>query len=338
MNIVAVMNSEGIIGAAVDRLQSLGFTVAVRTNRSTSDSDVVLDLQRGDVSLRVEGDVRRHLRRETVGAVAVRHRAAGAARLLIAELVTPAVAEDLRRAGVQFVDTGGNAYLDAPGLFVWVSGKTAGKARLSVGIGRPAPTRVLFALLVQPTLLNAPLRQLAEAGGVSLGAAQAAVKALLLRGEIVEVRARRRFADAAALAERWPEMYVDHLRPHLELGRFRTRQDLWWSQLDLRPYNAAWSGEVAASRMGTLLRPATVTIFAENLPGELVIASRLAADIAGTVRFYRKFWRCPADPDRPDLAPALLVYADLLANGDSRSLEAAKEVFDTHVLRPLRAI
>ena len=334
---VKLNNEDEIIREAVARLQKLGFSVQLRTHPWTEDSGVVLEVHRGDRSLHLRGNVRRGVRREAVGVVAGRHRTDPSTRILIADLITPAVAEDLRRAGVQFVDTAGNAFLDAPGLYVWVSGNTKGRTRQKLGIGRPAPTRVLFSLMSAPSLLNAPLRQLAEASGVSLGAAQAAVKALLLRGEIVEVRGRRRFADPSALAQRWPEMYVEHLRPNLQLGRFHARHDSWWSEVDLRPYGAFWSGDVAASRMGTLLRPATATLFVDKVPKELVLANRLAADITGTVTFYRRFWGSIGNDDRTDLAPPLLVYADLLAAADSRSLEAAKQVFDNHVLRPFRS-
>jgi hypothetical protein len=44
------------------------------------------------------------------------------------------------------------------------------------------------------------------------------------------------------------------------------------------------------------------------------------------VEILRRFWQF-GNPD-PELAPTLLVYADLLAIGDARCLETAKLLYD----------
>ncbi|MBS1807655.1 MAG: hypothetical protein JST84_05630 [Acidobacteria bacterium] len=37
-------------------------------------------------------------------------------------------------------------------------------------------------------------------------------------------------------------------------------------------------------------------------------------------------------PTHPDLGPALLVYADLVATGDERNLETAQLLYDHHIV------
>ena len=53
---------------------------------------------------------------------------------------------------------------------------------------------------------------------------------------------------------------------------------------------------------------------------------RLAPD--GNIEILETFW-CPELVNQPtDIAPPLLVYADLMATADGRNIEAAKEVYE----------
>jgi hypothetical protein len=62
---------------------------------------------------------------------------------------------------------------------------------------------------------------------------------------------------------------------------------------------------------------------------------RLRADPNGNVQILDAFWNLPDDPEHPDVAPPILVYADLVATLDPRNLETAKllrERFIDHAL------
>jgi hypothetical protein len=45
------------------------------------------------------------------------------------------------------------------------------------------------------------------------------------------------------------------------------------------------------------------------------------------------FWPAEIGVDEPGLAPTPLIYADLLAAGDARSIETAKLVYDDYLAR-----
>lgn len=82
-----------------------------------------------------------------------------------------------------------------------------------------------------------------------------------------------------------------------------------------------WSGDVAAARLGLLTTPQTVTIYANQLPAKLVMECRLARDLEGPIEILQSFWdtkvvssASPPASD-PSLAPALLIYTDLLELG-----------------------
>ena len=79
---------------------------------------------------------------------------------------------------------------------------------------------------------------------------------------------------------------------------------------------------MAAARLTRHLRPATATFYTPAIVPAAILALRLRQDPQGNVELRRKFWTI--DADEPGLAPTLLVYADLLAIGDARCLEAAQ--------------
>ena len=54
-------------------------------------------------------------------------------------------------------------------------------------------------------------------------------------------------------------------------------------------------------------------------------------DASGNVTIFRRFWTF--DGDEPGLAPAPLVYADLMATGDGRCMETARMIYDEHLFR-----
>jgi hypothetical protein len=90
------------------------------------------------------------------------------------------------------------------------------------------------------------------------------------------------------------------------------------------------SGEKAAE---DLLRPATLTLYVEQLDPRLPIVNRWRADGRPNIVIRRKFWHSPdGDESREGLAvaPWPLVYADLLASDDSRVRGAATEWKDRH--------
>ena len=80
--------------------------------------------------------------------------------LLVAPFITRAVAEHCRQLHLPFIDTAGNAYLEAPGLFIYVVGqprpaeRREGKFRAL----NPAGLQIAFTLACRPALLQTTVR------------------------------------------------------------------------------------------------------------------------------------------------------------------------------------
>jgi hypothetical protein len=289
--------------------------------------------------------------------------------LLVTSYVTPEVAERCRTLHIAFIDTAGNAYLQAPGLLVFVKGQRAHSADLprrdttrhvvpaSVGYRVNAPMitttpragmvttlRVVFALLCRPELLNAPYRDIIRAAGVALGAVGGVFCDLHGRGYITHGRRKggRRLLDPERLFEEWVTNYPMRLRPKLTPRRFRTMTPDWWQHADVTTYGAQWGSEVAVEKLTGYLKPETVTLYVRpekdraNV-ARLVATHKLRADPQGEIEMLDTFWDWPADPAYPDIVPPILVYADLMATHDPRNLEAAQLLYDRKIRHALRS-
>jgi hypothetical protein len=183
---------------------------------------------------------------------------------------------------------------------------------------------VLFALLCDPALADRPYREIAKRAGVAHGTVGWVMAELPEAGHVANVGGRRRLVAPERLLQQWTDAYARTLRPKLLLGRYRAERLDWWEALDQVKYGLTLGGEGAAARLGTVLRPGTLTFYGPRVEPRLVLEQRLKPDPAGNVEFLKRFW--PIGDEPPDLAPDVLVYADLVATGDARCLEAAKQL------------
>jgi hypothetical protein len=153
---------------------------------------------------------------------------------------------------LNFLDTAGNAYVRAPGLFVFVRGQRAPALPATAmgrgGGGTTTALRVVFALLCKPDLVNAPYRDIVAAANVALGAVGWVFLDLQQRGYITGGRRKRnrRLLERARLFDEWVTNFPIRLRPKLNPRRFHA-PDLGWCTAERRRRgeSAPRRGEVA---------------------------------------------------------------------------------------------
>jgi hypothetical protein len=314
-----------------------GLQIAVEATEAIGNAggyqpDALVRLTAPGVDRQFVVEVKRGLTQAALGTVVHRLERFGQKGLIVADYVNPRMAERLKEMGMPFLDLAGNAYLDEPPLFIYIKGnKPAEKA------ARQAPTRafqttglkVLFALLCDPELAGAPYRDIATAAGVALGTVGWVITDLKALGFLVEMGKRgRRLANKEKLIERWVTAYPEQLRPKLVTGRYRAADPHWWEQARVRNFQACWGGEVAAAKLTQYLKPEQLVIYARGKTGELLLANGLKKDPDGDVEILEAFWQACGDWPHPELAPPLLIYADLLATGDARNIETARIVYE----------
>ena len=162
---------------------------------------------------------------------------------------------------------------------------------------------------------------IARSGRLSMGAASKVRRVLTDRGH-VERESRRcsHVLDARKLFDEWVAAYSDRFYPNQLLDR------VWVNDTDL---DGIWGSESAAQRLTGTLEPGVETLYIdEELPRwRFRHASAISREDAGRQLELRPvFWE-PREQDG-DIAPALLVYADLTASGEGRNLEVREEIHE----------
>ena len=258
--------------------------------------------------------------------------------LLVAPFISRETAEHCRNLHLSFIDTAGNAYLEAPGLYVYIAGqprpKDARESRFrAVGT---AGLQVTFALLSRPALLHAPYREIAHAAAAALGSITPVMRDLEARGLVAGDR-HRAVLDPRRLLEEWVTHYPITLRPKLHPRRFDAPRE-GVAEADLSSLGAYWGAERAAERLTHFLKPAGFTIYPHKPVNRLLAALRLRAFTTGNVEVIATFWNFEPDPNYPDLVPPVLAYADLLATCDGRNVEAANLIYEQRIEPAFRAL
>lgn len=257
-------------------------------------------------------------------------------RVLVAERITPEMSKELRAAGLNYVDAAGNAYLSAPGLHIFISGIRSPGARSSKAIDRafrPAGLRLLFALLSARELLNATYREMAEASGTALGSIAPVLESLTRLDYLSELRGTRRFVRINQLVNEWAQSYARLMLDRDVLGTFAAGPRDWWRSATPALGEALWGGDVAAAILTESLVPERLPIYATTLPARTLAKLKLRKEENGPVVVRRRHWHFDHPLQQRHIVPPLLVYAELLANGDARSLDAAREIHEQYIRR-----
>ena len=254
--------------------------------------------------------------------------------LVVGPRVHASSADTLRTKGIWYVDEAGNAYLRDHAILVDVRGRR-GPASAALSQPRksgpanpftPKRARVVFALLSEPALADAPFREIAERSGVSLGMAKGTVDALAIVGFVERLGAHRRLIRRGELLDLWAAAYPSGL------GRTNT---LVVASGDVGQWAAPGGVDIAISGEqalpGVIRNPESLVLYldsqGERRPlRELMVMNRWHNDPNGSIIIRELFWHNLQPISDAGTAPPALVYADLLASNESRQIEVAHEM------------
>ncbi|MGF6772406.1 hypothetical protein P3T18_004894 [Paraburkholderia sp. GAS199] len=248
--------------------------------------------------------------------------------VVVTPYLSPNLLRHCRELGLDALDMSGNAVIQSNGNLIMISGEKRHSAasRIRERAWTAKGMKVVLALLCDPALLDAGQRLIAQRANVSLGTAQSTFRDLIERGDIVARKSGFVFADAARSLDEWAALYPSRLRSQLLVNRYRAADPSWWRTIDPAAEHCQFGGEVAAALLTGYLKPATVTLYCQQaLPRQWMIDARLRLDPQGDVEVLT----APVPPVEtagvpPSVAHPVLVYADLVATGDSRNIETAR--------------
>jgi hypothetical protein len=317
--------------------------VAINAPRRADKVDAWLRVSKDKKHVEYAVELKRHVTPQTLGAVVaqLKHQEEVTQQpaLLVTAHVTPPMADRLTALNQQFVDAAGNAYLDAPGMFVLITGRKPEKQRTTA---RPARTftaagiKTLFAFLCKPDLAAAPYREIADAANVALGALPDVLAGLQQAGHLHVLGKQRKFIASKRLLDEWAFAYASLLRPRQLVRTVVAPAFDTWREWNLQPDHARWGAEPAAALLTKYLQPGVLTIYVGKGPARLIVEQRLttahANDEHHLIEIRKPFWgQSLVATDRPDIVPPALIYADLLATGDARCMEAAQMIYGDYL-------
>ena len=291
-----------------------------------------LTTPRGRRRLLVE-EARSHLSQAVVGDLIARAPSCATPPLILfAPYVSAEMGALLAPRGINFVDRAGNCHLDLGGSYVaHVEGRKPKKSPHAPGGTRAPGFRLIFALLVEPGLLNVPVRDVARASGVSLGTASNVLRRLERDRIVVRTRSKRHLVRRDDLTERWIAGYTDSLRPQLLAGRFET-PDTDPLRLEKRVEALlgreewAWGGAAAAFRLTRHYRSDETVLHVASLASDLPKRLHALPHSAGRLVLLGVPGPLAFRGNVPHTVHPLLIYSELVLTGSARAREAASEL------------
>ncbi len=242
----------------------------------------------------------------------------------------------LADAGASFLDERGNAHVsldgrtvlfapadkaDRAGMQTKLASRQAQatRSRGALALNR-ASHRVAFALLANPHLAASPVRALAAVARASIGTVHNTLAQLTDAGLLLDGRLHHPGRLLDAWAEAYRRLAVRPLAPR----PLYAADDRWPDKVRDEAQGAALLGGIAAAAVLDDQVRATDGIVYANTLGPAVTLLRLTADPTPfRVEVRERFWGDGLPTSQPGLVPSVLIYADLLRDGDSRSLEIA---------------
>lgn len=338
----SVLMERQIVDKAIDALLTY-FPIDVKWEAASKDKkiDGFLIIHNKRLPAEVKGDFRLH----QLGEMLLQKSVYGEL-LIIANILTDNVKAELKKNGISYLDTAGNAYIVyPPDIAVAVDGKKRVVLKENVKDRAFSKTgmRVVFEYLKDGSLLQLPYRQISQQVGVSLDTITKTNESLRQQGFIRQVtKSKMILTDKKRLFEKWADVYETRIKPSLFYRKFsfiNPEAARNWKNLLLGD-TSCWGGEAAANLLTDFIRPAIFTLYSAESMAELMRKYRLKPDPEGNVLVYLPFTPIQllknvtpdhsTEQDRQCTHP-VLTYADLLNSGDARNFEVAQKLYESHV-------
>ncbi len=343
------MLEENIFNTCTKQLQNLPPIKNVKKSKSSTLKDTNVDncidviTDKGDIQFAVE--IKGVLKRPLPQHLGVMKNRLKVHFLLMSEYINPSIAKDLRQNNIHYIDCEGNAYINIKRyIYIDIQGrkKELSPEKQTTTLFQPTGLQLLFILLAYPDKLNASLRTLKNSASISYGQTQATMKELNEKAFVLKNKTGQQiFRDQKILLERWLGHYGDRLRPKLVLGSYKIAPSVEAkipASLRLLFKNEsdafAIGGGLGADLLIHYYRGRTIEIFIkpnllEKAKTELKLIPAKETNVTLLNLFsprliFQEYTHSP-------VVHPLLIYAELLYQGGSRTLETAEMIYNTYL-------
>jgi hypothetical protein len=247
--------------------------------------------------------------------------------LLVAKYISKTIAQDLREKNINYLDTAGNAYINNNNFFLFIDGQKGEKDEKNnqTRAFQEAGIKMLLFLLSNPYNLQLSYREIAEKTNISIGSVSNIMSELEEMNFVLKTSKSRVLKNKKELIERWVVAYNEVLKPRIIRKKMRLVNQKDYKTINLNELNekAVWGGEPAGAILTNSLRPEKFILFTNTDFSDLGKKIGLIPDNNGDIEIYQMFWN---EKNDTNIAPALLVYADLINSGFERNIETAKKI------------
>lgn len=256
--------------------------------------------------------------------------------ILIAEYISKKATEELKERGINYLDIAGNAFIKCNELIILIEGqKKAKKEKTNQSRAfQEAGLKIIFQLLYKSEHLQYSYRRIAEKADVSIGSVSNVMAELEDLNYLLKTGDKRLLKNKKELLERWIVNYNQVLRPRIMRKKMRFLdkdfQQQWKNiNTDINDGSILWGGEPGAAILTNNLRPEKFTIFTDLDLSEVASSLKLVPSENGEIEILQKFWKNNSENQK--IAPALLIYADLINSGFGRNIETAKQILENEL-------
>lgn len=348
---IDMSQEESWVEHCLEHLEQFGLEWSTGRSRAGAQSTHSIAVSDGQQTWVFRTECARHIRPSTAAYRLGSLRSAGAndgaalPLMLFAERITDSIGEILREQSVNYVDTAGNAWIQQPGLRIWIEGRPPTKARKAQPKATtPTALQLIFLLLKDRRWCERSYRELAERTGLALGTIGWNMNALIHAGHVQRLQGQRRLRAPLELLATWEQNWHDRLRPRLDPKSCKGSPDPAFESLLRRcAQNSSWlvGGELAATCVIEGVQAASATI---HVPPDQVRNCMRRLNLIphpeGNVHLLETFgqenaWNREAGRVTTEsgatLADPLLVRAELLGSRDERIHALANELLEGHV-------
>ncbi len=265
--------------------------------------------------------------------------------LLVASAFDEATVQRLTEAGLSFLDERGNTYLVLDERTV-VFARAAEQGPTTVRVAEEKPPRahratgalalnraghrVAFALLADPTLAGTSVRALAATAKVSVGTVHGTLAQLTEAGFLLDGELH----STGRLLDTWTEAYRRlTIRPLTPRPLYAPDQH-WPTRLQVEPAGGVLVGGFAAGAiLDDEFRATDGIVYTKTLGPAVTLLRLSSAPTSYRVDVRERFWGGTLPASKAGLVPSVLIYGDLLRDGDSRSITLAAHLrkHDAHL-------
>lgn len=256
--------------------------------------------------------------------------------IIIGEYITPQAKEILKINKIPYVDTAGNMFLKSKNIYVYIQTNKTNRDKIKTNTKafNKAGLKVIYQFLINPELINKPYRYIGEKADVTIATVGVVLKDLLKEKYIIQERKREyKFNNKEKLFEEWVKGYNRNLRPKLRKKRYRwLKKNKNWKKIKL-PNETYWGGAMAAEKLTEYLIADKIEIYTGLQFEEVMNSLRILPDEDGEITVTELFWT--DHKGKAKYVDPMLIYADLLDEGNTRYLETANLIYKEHVQNKL---